>query len=149
MIRAISIVLIFAIALQAVGCTTWRTVARLKDIPESNREAAMRDRIIGKLTEGMRVRIKIREGTRLPIEGRVIVCVIEDIGPTSLVGIQCARNLPGHAGERLTLRYIDIESVVHLEPAHEFVIFCVAGLGVGAALGFYLFVSMLSGVELD
>lgn len=81
MIRAISIVLTVAIALQTVGCSTWRTAARLKDVPESNREAAMRSQVIGKLTEGMRVRIEIREGTRLPIEGLVIVCVIEDICP--------------------------------------------------------------------
>ena len=148
MIRAISIFLIVAISLQTVGCTTWRQVARMKEVPEAQREALMRDQVLGRLTEGMRVRIEIREGTRLPIKGRVIVCGIEDIGPASLVVTPWAYYLTDHVDKRLTLRYADTESVVHLESGHEIVIF-VAGLGVGAALGYYLFIRAISGITLD
>ena len=66
MMRAISIFLIIAIALQTVGCTTMRPLARVNEVSEDNRQSSMRDQVLGKLTEGMRVRIRIREGARAP-----------------------------------------------------------------------------------
>ena len=38
MTRAMSIVLIVAIALQTVGCTAWRPLARMNEVGEANRE---------------------------------------------------------------------------------------------------------------
>ena len=68
MIRAISFVLIVTIALQVVGCSTWRPLARADEIPANDRQASMPDQVVGKLKEGMAVRIRILEGASAPIE---------------------------------------------------------------------------------
>ena len=68
MMRAISIVLIVAIALQTVGCSAWRPLARMNEAPEDARRASMRNQVLGKLKEGMAVRIRILEGASAPIE---------------------------------------------------------------------------------
>ena len=87
MTRAMSIVLIVAIALQTVGCSTWKPLARTNVVPGDDRQATMRDQVLGKLTEGMRARIKIREGIHAPIKSEVIEGKIETIGPKSLTVI--------------------------------------------------------------
>ena len=66
--RAISFVLIVTIALQSFGCSTWRPLARLNDVRENERQASMPDQVVGKLKEGMAVRIRILEGASAPIE---------------------------------------------------------------------------------
>ena len=68
MTRAISIVLIVAIALQTVGCSTWRPLALANNVPEDSRQSSMREQVLGKLEEGMAVRITILEGASAPIE---------------------------------------------------------------------------------
>ena len=149
MIRAISFVLIVTIALQVVGCSTWRPLARADEIPANDRQASMRDQVLGKLTEGMRVRIKIREGTRAPVIGRVFVCVIEKVGPTSLTVTASARSVfPDNSSRRVTLRYSDIESVEYRESNRGFGIF-VAGVAVGTLVGFYVFIRAIAGITLD
>ncbi len=68
MMRAISIVLIVAIALQSFGCSTWRPVVRVAKSADDDRQSSMRDQVLGKLKEGMAVRIRILEGASAPIE---------------------------------------------------------------------------------
>lgn len=149
MTRAISIVLIATIGLQTVGCTTWRQVARMKQVPEANREASMRDQVFRKLKEGMRARIEIREGTRAPVVGQVIECVVEKVGPTSLIVTASSKFVfPDNVGRKLTLRYSDIVSIEYRESDRGFGVF-VAGVGVGVALGLYLFIRAISGITLD
>ena len=41
MMRAISIVLIVAIALQTVGCSTWRPLVRANEVSEDNNPTSM------------------------------------------------------------------------------------------------------------
>ena len=148
MTRAISIVLIVAIALQTVGCSTWKPLARMNEVPEDNRQASMRDQVLGKLKEGMRVRIRIREGSAVPVIGQVIECVIERVGLTSLTITASAQFFfPDNLSRRLTLRYSDIESVEYRESDNSGIF--VLGVGVGAVLGFLLFQWGLSGIELD
>ena len=149
MIRAISIVLIAAIALHTIGCTTTRPLARANEVSEENNQTSMREQALGKLTEGMRVRIKIREGTRAPVIGRVFVCVIEKVGPTSLTVTASARSVfPDNSSRRVTLRYSDIESVEYRESNRGFGIF-VAGVAVGTLVGFYVFIRAIAGITLD
>ena len=122
MIRAVNIVLIVAIALQIVGCSTWRQLARANEVPEETRQFLMRDQVFGKLKEGMRARIKIRDGTRTPAVGQVIECVVERVGPTSLTVTASAKFVfpdnvrarfvfPDNVSRKLTLNYTDIESI--------------------------------------
>ena len=146
--RAISIVLIVATALQTVGCSSWRPLARTNEVSEDNRQASMRDQILSKLTEGMRVRIRMREGTYAPPEGQVIECVIEEVGLASLAVSPRAYSVHANASRMLTLRYADIESIEYRESGGVFAVL-VAGLGVGAILGLLLFTWALSGVEFD
>ena len=149
MIRAMSIVLIVAIALQTVGCSTWRPLALANNVPEDSRQSSMREQVLGKLTEGTRARIKIREGTRAPVIGRVFVCVIEKVGPTSLTVTASARSVfPDNSSRRVTLRYSDIESVEYRESNRGFGVF-VAGIAVGTLVGFYLLIRAISGITLD
>ncbi len=49
MTRAINIVLVLAIALQTVGCSSWRPLARANEVSEDNRQASMRDKVLSKL----------------------------------------------------------------------------------------------------
>ena len=149
MMRAISIVLIVTIALQAVGCSTWRPLTCANEVPEDDRQSSMREQVLGKLTEGTRARIKIREGTRAPVIGRVFVCVIEKVGPTSLTVTASARSVfPDNSSRRVTLRYSDIESVEYRESNRGFGIF-VAGVAVGTLVGFYVFIRAIAGITLD
>ena len=152
MTRAISIVLIAAMSLQTVGCSTWRPLARANAVAEDSGQSPMRDQVLGKLKEGMRARIKIRESTRAPVVGQVIECVVEKVGPTSLTVIPSAKSVsPDNVGRKLTLNYSDIESIEYRESKRGFGGFgaFVAGLGVGVALGVLLFSWAISGLELD
>ena len=147
MIRAINIVLIIAIALQTVGCSTWRPLARANEVPEDDRQSSMRVQVLGKLKVGMRARIKIREGTRVPVIGQVIECVIEKVGATSLTVTPMSFHAPGNVSRELTLRYADIVSIEYRE-SDDSVVF-VLGVGVGAVLGYLFFLWGLSRIELD
>ncbi len=146
--RAISIFLIVTIALQTLGCSTWKPLARANEVSEDNRQASMRDQVLGKLTEGMAVRIRIRAGTHLPIKGKVIDCIIEKVGPTSLTVTPMTFYVPGNVNRELTLHFSEIESIEYRESGGVFAVL-VAGLGVGAILGLLLFTWALSGVEFD
>lgn len=149
MTRAINIVLVAAIALQTVGCSSWRPLARMNEVPEDERQSSMRDQVLGKLKEGMRARIEIREGTRAPVVGQVIECIVEKVGPTSLtVVVSVEFVFPDHVGRRLELNYSDIESIEYRKSKRGYGVF-VAGLGVGVALGVLLFSWAISGLELD
>ena len=148
MTRAISIVLIVAIALQTVGCSAWKPLARANEVSKDDKQSSMRDQVLGRLTVGMRARIEIREGAPAPVIGRVIECVIENVGPTSLTVTASAQFFfPDNLSRRLTLRYSDIESVEYRESDNSGIF--VLGVGVGAVLGFLLFQWGLSGIELD
>ena len=83
--RTISIVLIAAIALQTIGCSTGRHVTRMNQVVQEDRPSSMRERILEELKVGMHARIRIREGTGAPITGgQVIECIIVKIGQGSL-----------------------------------------------------------------
>lgn len=137
MTRAISIVLIATIGLQTVGCTTWRQVARMKQVPEANREASMRDQVFGKLKEGMRVKIRVREDAPTPFEGQVIICVIEKVGPTSLTVNLFRSNFDGNDRRESTLRFADIVSIEY-RTARGLPVF-LAGFAVGVVFVYFAF----------
>lgn len=149
MTRPVSIVLIVAIALQTVGCSTWKPLARASEVTEDDGQSSVRDQILGKLTEGMHARIKIREGISAPVIGRVIECVIEKVGPTSLTVSASARFLfPDNSSRRVTLRYSDIESVEYRESNRGFGVFA-AGVAIGTFVGFVLLIRTIAGITLD
>ena len=77
MMRSIGIVLVLAIALQTMGCSRWKPLTRTDKVPDDDRQSSMRDLVLGRLKEGMRVRIRIREGSPAPVIGQDIECVIE------------------------------------------------------------------------
>ena len=137
MTRAMSIVLIVAIALQSFGCSTWRPVVRVAKSADDDRQSSVRDHVLGKLNEGMAVRIRILEGTHLPIKGRVIDCIIEKIGPTSLTVTPTTFYAPGNIVRTLTLDYSDIESIEYRESNRERGAF-VGGVAAGAMVIFVL-----------
>ena len=143
MTRAISIVLIAAIALQTVGCSTWQPLARASKVHEDDKQSSMRDQVLGKLKEGMRVRIGIREDAA-PITGRVVECVINKIGHTSLTVTPFTSFARGN---EITLHYADIVSIEYRESdgSEAFIV----GVGVGSVLCFLLLLRALSGIELD
>ena len=130
MIRVISIVLILAIALQTVACTTWRQVVQMKEVPEANREVSIREQALEQLKEGMRVRIRIWSGIRTPIKGRVIDCTIEEIGHTTLTVIPFIPYAGGNDRKEYSLRYVDIASVEFRE-SHDLLPVFVAGTMLG------------------
>ena len=148
MMRASSIVLIVAIALQTVGCSTWRPLARMNVVSEYDRQSSMREQVLEKLKEGMAVRIRIREGTRTPTKGEVIECVIEEIGQARLTVTPVTSYLHSKVKRNLTLYYSDIVSIENRESDHKFVIFATGVLG-GAALGCYLFFVAILGFDLE
>ena len=137
MIRAISIVLIVAIALQSFGCSTWRPVVRVAKSADDDRQSSVRDHVLGKLNEGMAVRIRILEGTHLPIIGQVIECVIEKVGATSLTVTPMSFHAPGNIVRTLTLDYSDIASIEYRESNRERGAF-VGGVAAGAMVIFVL-----------
>lgn len=146
MTRAISIVLIVAIALQTVGCSSWRPLARMNAVAEddSQSSSSIRDQVQWKLKEGMHVRIRIRAGTNASIQGRLIECVIVKFGHASLTVVPFTSFARGN---EITLRYADIARIEYRDSGGSEVF--VLGLGVGVALGFVLFYWALSGIELD
>ena len=148
MMRAINIVLIVTIALQTVGCSTWRPVARANEVTEDDRQSSMRDQVLGKLKEGMAVRLRILEGTHLSIKGRVIDCIIEKIGLTSLTVTPMSFYAPGNVSRKLTLHYSDIASIEYRESNRERGAF-VEGFAVGAMVIIVLIVYGFSQLTLD
>ncbi len=148
MMRAISIVLIVAIALQTVGCSAWRPLARMNEAPEDDRQSSMRDQVLGKLKEGMAIRIRIRDGTPTQIKGQVLECIVEKIGKTTLTLTASTYFFPDNVSRRLTLNYPDIESIEYRESNRGLPVF-VAGVAVGTVLGYFLFLYGLSGIQLD
>ncbi len=135
MMRAISIVLIVTIALQVVGCSAWRPLARMNEAPEDARQASMRNQVLGKLKEGMVVRIEILEGTYVPIKGQIIECVIEKVGLTSLTLTPFKGYARRNDGTEFTLRYTDIVSIQYRQVGDSTIL--VGGVVVGAVLGFF------------
>lgn len=147
MMRGISIVLIVAIAIQTVGCTTWRPLVRVNKAADGDRQTSVRDHVLGKLNEGMAVRIRILEGTHLQIKSRVVDCIIEKIGPTSVKVTPMSFYAPGNVSRELTIHYSDIESIEYRESDDSKVF--VTGLAAGAVVGILLLRVVLSGIELD
>ena len=124
MTRVISIFLIVAIALQTVGCSSWRPLARMNEVPEDERQTYMREQVLGKLKEGMAVRITIRDGTPAPFKRQVIECIIEEIWQESLTLVPITDQVRGTVKREFRLNYTDIESIEDREsevalPAHE------------------------------
>ena len=111
MIRNINIILIVAIALQTIGCSAWQPLARVNEITEEKRQASMKEQVLEKLKEGMRVKLRIRPGTRAPITGRVFECVIERIGLKSLTVIPFASFARSDYRREFALGYADIVSI--------------------------------------
>ncbi len=147
--RAINIVMIVAIALQSAGCSTWKPLARVDEVPYDDRQTSMRDQVLGKLTEGMRVRIRTRDGSPTPVIGQVIECDIEKVGPTSLTVVASTRfGFADDLNLRLTLRYSDIESVEYRKSTRGLDTF-VFGALIGTILGLYLLGRAFSGITLD
>ena len=119
MIRAFSIVLILAIALQTVGCSSWRPLARMNEVPEDERQTYMREQVLGKLKEGMAVRITIRDGTAAPFKRQVIECIIEEIGQASLTLTPVDDHIRSTVKREFTLHYADIMSIEYRKSDHE------------------------------
>ena len=112
MIRTISIVLIAAIVLQTVGCSSWRPLARVSEVPEDERQTYMREQVVVKLKEGMAVRITIRDGTPAPFKRQVIECIIEEIGQESLTLVPITDHIRGTVKREFRLNFTDI---LHIE----------------------------------
>ena len=148
MTRAMSIVLIVAIALQTVGCSTWQPLVRASEASEDKGQSSMREQALRKLKEGMAVRIRIREGTRTPFKGEVIECVIEEIGQARLTVTPITSYFHSNFKRNLTLYYSDIVSIENRESDHTFVVFAAGVLG-GAALGYYLILIAILGFDLE
>ena len=138
MTRAISIVLIAAIALQTVGCSTWRPLARASDVAEEDRQASIRDQVLGRLKEGMAVRITIREGTRTPLNDQILECIVEEIGQTSLTLIPITDHIRGTVKREFTLHFSDISDIEYRQFERGLTTLIV-GLTAGATLAFLLF----------
>lgn len=148
MIRAISTVLVVAIALQTVGCSTWKPLVRASEVDENDGQSALGEQMHWNLTKGTRVRVRIREGSPAPIKGRVIECVVVKVDLTSLTITPVAFFDRNNAGRDITLRYSDIESIEYRK-RNNWEIFAL-GIGVGGVLAFFLILwSLLRGFELD
>lgn len=119
MIRVISIVLIAAIALQTVGCSTWRPLARANAFAEDDSQSSVRDQVLGRLKVGMAVKIRIRAGTPAPIKGQVIECIIKEIGQASLTLTPIADHIRSTVKREFTLHYADIMSIEYRKSDHE------------------------------
>lgn len=131
MTRAISIVLIVAIALQAVGCSAWKPLARVDEVREDDRQASTDEQLRWNLTEGTRVRIYIREGARTWIKGRVIDCIVDRIGHTAVTVIPLTPYAGGKNRKEYSVSYADIISIEFRESQDLIQVFAV-----GAVLGF-------------
>ena len=135
MTRAISIVLIVGIALQTVGCTTWKPLARANEVSEENNQSSMREQALGQLKEGMRVRIGIRQGASTQIKGQVIECVIEKVSPTSMTVTPITFYVRNTERKPLTLAYTDIASIEYRESTGAEIFG--AGVATGAVLAYF------------
>ena len=138
MIRAVSIVLVVAVALHTVGCGTWRHVARGIEVSDGYRRSSLQDRILGKLKEGMRVRIRIRDGANAPVKGQVFECVIDEVGATSLKVTQVKSPSHGRDGKEYTIHYGDITSIEEYRGYSRKPFVFVAGLTTGVILTFFI-----------
>ena len=147
MTRAISIMLTVAIALQTIGCSTWRPIAQINDVPEDAKQTLIQGQFPGKLKEGMRATIKFRPVTLAPIKGRSIECIIETAGPTKLTIIPMTFNAPSNAGRKLTFLYSDIESIEYRESEGSFPAF--GGVLAGVILTALLLIKASSEITLD
>ena len=135
MTRAISILLIAAIALQTVGCSTWQPQVRVNEASEEIDQTSMRERVLDKLKEGTRVRISVRAGTPAPITGRAFECIIEKIGHSSLTLAPFTSFARRNHGREFTLRYADIATIEYRGVARKSLVFA-GGLSTGVILGF-------------
>lgn len=135
--RTISIVLIVAMALQTVGCSTWRPLARGFAVSEDERQSLMRVQVLGKLKEGMSVRIMIREGTTTLIKSRVFECVIEEITNTTLTVNPAPSYFHGDDRKEITLRFADIVSIENRSYRISRLEDFLAGVAFGALLSFF------------
>ena len=88
--------------------------------------------MLGKLQEGMRVRIRIREGTPAPIKDEFIECIIEKIGETSLTVTPISFYVRKTDGKSFTLPYADIVGIEY-RAANDLDAF-VGGVAAGAML---------------
>lgn len=136
MTRAISIVLILALALQTVGCSTWKPLARANRVAENDRQTSMRDQVLPKLQEGMRVKIRVREGTAAPIQGVFVECVIEEIGETALTVTPITFYVRSTERKPFSLQYVDIVGIEFLD-THDLDVL-VGGIAIGAVLVYLL-----------
>ncbi len=132
--RSVSIALIAVIPLQTVGCSTWQPLVRTNEVFEEDNQTWMREQVLGKLKEGMRIRIRIRAGAPTPITGRVVECVIEKIGHMSLTVTPYTSFARSNAGREFTLRFADIVSIEYRGVARKSLVFA-GGLSTGVILG--------------
>lgn len=146
MTRPISIVLIAAISLQTVGCSTWRPLVRANEVPEDDRQTYMREKVMGKLEQGMAVRITICEGTPAPFKGQAIECIIEEIGQDSLALIPITDHIRGTVKREFTLHFTDILHIENREFNRGLSYFTL-GLAGGAMLYFILMAVALQGLD--
>ena len=148
MTRAISIVLIVAIALQTVGCSTWRPLARANEVTEDDRQSSMREQVLRKIKEGMAVRIRIREGTRTPFKGRVLECIVEKIGQTTLTLTPIADHISGTERREFRLHFTDIVHIQYRE-FHRGLTTLTVGMAAGAMVIIVLYLYEFSQLTLD
>ena len=147
MIRAVNIVLIVAIALQIVGCSTWRPLARVNNGAEDDKQSSMREQVIARLTEGMRIRLKIRDGAETPIKFRVFECVIGRIGQTSLTVTPITFFVRSTTSGEFALQYTDIASIEYREDRGLSVFF--SGFAFGALFCFVLITAGIAEIPFD
>lgn len=143
MMRTVSIVLIVAIALQTVGCSTWRPLAQANRVPKDDKLSSMRDQVLEKIEEGMAVRIRILEGTPAPIKGQVIECIVDEIGQESLTLIPITDHVRGTVKRAFELRFTDIVHIEYREFNRRLTTFTVGAI-TGATLGLALLVVWLA-----
>ena len=132
MMRSVSIILIAAILFQTVGCGTTRPLARASEVSQDYEQPSIREQALGKLREGMHVRIKIREGAPAPIEGQVFEGIVKKIGPTSLTVAPITSYVSNTERKTFTLPYADIVGIEYRD-ANDLDAF-VGGVAAGAML---------------
>lgn len=143
MMRTVGIVLIAAIGLQTVGCSSWQPLARVNKVPGENGKFSMRDHVLAKLKEGVAVRIRILEGTPAPIKGQVLECIVEEVGNTSLTLIPITDHIRGTVKREFTLHFSDISHIEYRQFERGLTTLIV-GLAAGATLALVLFVRAYS-----
>ena len=108
----------------------------------------MREQVLEKLKEGMAVRIRIREGTPAPVRGRVLECIVEKIGQTTLTLTPVADHIRGTAKREFRLHFTDIVHIQYREFHRGLTTFEI-GLAVGTAICLYLIIHAWYRVQLD